>query len=174
MGLADRSVRRASFSCSEIEAFAWLSSQAPLRAAVLQRFAEAPERVREAQALIDLHVLSKIRYDSDDALLLRKLRHQGVGRDELLVALAQAWLDDTDRFEVGLRSRWTELLGSPALIAVSFLVALAFLVGGALWLWRVNRELESYFLVLPPLLGVVGYAVGIVVYRVLRRVLPNI
>lgn len=158
------------YNCSSIPEFSWLASQEHLRAGILRRESSASERMREAQALVDLHVLGKIRYSDDTARFIGQLRRQGIGRDALLAALAQAWLDGRDQFEVGVQPRWRGLLGTPALVAASLLVALSSLALTSLWLWRTHREMESYLLALPALMGIAGYGLTVAVYMLLRRI----
>lgn len=158
------------YDCSSIPELSWLASQEHLRVGILQRYSSTSERIREAQALVDLHVLGKVRYSDDTARFIGQLRRQGVERDALLAALAQAWLDGCDQFGVRVHSRWRALLSTPALVAASLMVALSCLVLSSLWLWRTHPEIESYLLALPALMGMAGYGLTVVVYALLRRI----
>lgn len=159
--------------CEQIEEYAWLSRQDQLRADVLARHATPAAQLAEAAALVELHVLSRVHRSSASGRFVAALGRDGVDRNTVAHALAQAWLLQHEQFEVPRRG-WADVLReSWALLAVSLTVALACLIVTALWLWRVNPQLEMYFLVLPPLMGVVGYALTSVLYTLLRRLVQR-
>lgn len=163
------SSRSKAYPCSHLPEYAWLAAQDGLRSELIQKHTDTALRHQEARTLVELHVLGKVRYGSESARFIATLRRGGVDKPVVADSLARAWLAGADEFEVPQQPRGHVLRQSWALVLVSMSVALVTLVATVFWLRKVNPDLELYFLALPPLMGLVGYAVAAAVFTFLRR-----
>jgi len=159
------------YPCSSIAEYEWLVRHPQLREQISKSNPDDGQALQAAIKLVELHVLKRLPYRSNSAKLVAALYRQGVDQAALATALAYAWLNEKDEFEVQLESRWWDPRSTWMRLLVSLLISLALLVVGVRVMRHVNPELDLIVLALPALLGLVGSVMTAVVFVLWSRLL---
>ncbi len=163
------------FSCSQLPEFAWLMRNTALKTDVLQRHKGASDpahaQLLDATELVELHVFRRMDYRGDGHAFLNRLLHKGYDREQVAQALAIAWLDGNDQFELPRPSRWHLVHKLWAQVLFSLLVSIGILALGLKVLKHSHPDLALIVLALPPLLGIAGFGLLFPVLWVVKRVI---
>eukprot|EP01136_Pigoraptor_vietnamica_P009806 Opistho-1_new@46722 len=109
------------YPCSSIAEYEWLVRHPQLREQISNSNPDDRQALQAAIKLVELHVLKRLPYRSNSAKLVAALYRQGVDQAALATALAYAWLNEKDEFEVQLESRWWDLRSTWMRLLVSLL-----------------------------------------------------
>ena len=129
-----------------------------------------------ATYLVKLHLTKRIAYRSASNNFMAKLLQQGVSRELFARALAQAWLNGQDSFEVPRRSRWLLVHSMAVHLVLALGVAISIISVSIRVLRHVNPELDTYLITIPPLLAMLGSVLTAMAYMGITRLvslLPN-
>jgi uncharacterized integral membrane protein len=157
------------YPCSQIPEFDWLVSQKQLKAEILQKFEREDQQLEEAIRLVNLHVIKRIPYRSQSGLFIARLKQQEIKQNDIVNALAQAWLQESQEFRLP-KKKWQDFVKSTwVLLIISFILSLLLLILGVKIIRHINPELDAYLLAFPPLLAIVGFFLVSIIFALLYR-----
>lgn len=149
------------YRCSQMPEFAWLKLHPTLRTEILQRHQGSSHRmqaqIKDATALVELHVFQRMNYRGDGHAFLNRLQHKGYAREQIAQALAKAWLSEQDEFELPRRSHWLLVHNLWVQVLFSLAVSIGLLEVVLTLLRHSHPTLAMYLLAFPPLLGIAGF-----------------
>lgn len=165
------------FSCSQLPEFDWLRQQTALKTELLQKHFgsndPAKARLDEAIELVDLHVFKRMNYRGDGHAFVNRLMHKGYSSEQIAQALAQAWLNGLNKFELPRRSRWQLVHKLWAQLLFSLVVSIGLLALSLKIIRHSHPTAMVYLLAFPPLLGIVGFCLLFPVLWLVKRLVRH-
>lgn len=160
------------YPCSSIREYERFVQDDFLKNSLLAEAAEPAAFLEKAEQVIRQHVLAAIPNPGPDCsyAFLARLRAQGYDNGQVSRALAQAWLNGDDFFELPAYDLLTRLDKPLIRGAIAVLGALLLLLVFLLFLRKVNPDLAVAMLAFGPLMGIFVIPTALLIHAVLGKV----
>ena len=155
--------------CADIPEFQRFTQQDYRKKALLDQTGGGEAFVEAAARTIRKNVLQALPYASPSGKYIHQLRHAGIADDVLDRALARAWLEGAEQFQVPRPRKRDRLYSTVALLGYSVVIVVAGLISMVMYFRHAHPVWAETLLAVPPLLAICGVPVVIALFLTLRK-----